>query len=371
MFRLCCFMLAAAMLSACQIDKGKLDHLLTKGSETFGITGTYDSIYHDFKHGRIMQARTRVLELDKSDQDYKKARQLLNQKIEPARRRLFVHYLRMAKDLEGKKLWSKASWAYDQAKAVSIKPEVMEKKQSELQKHMRQLRMEKLLQQRRKEDLALFSYAGSYEAPNGLNPKDEIYEHMREQYNDLLDGRASLALREAKRFLHRGLPEIAYVEIESYMRLQPGSSRGSKLLASIKRDMPAFLKIPPMPASDMVNKPTLAKRANHAKSVSAKQVQVALKSGELLKAKQLAHIYRRNGGKDADKLLNQVQKRVDASAAALFSKGSKAFRDEQLARAIQYWGRAVSLKPEKSEYVESLRRARQLQERLKLLQDSK
>jgi len=371
MFQFCCLMIAAIMLTACQINKGGLDSLLVKSSKTFSMAGAYGSINHDFKHGRIMQARARTLNLGKSDRDYKKAHRLLEQKIEPARRRLFIHYLRIAKDLEGKKLWSKASWAYDQAKAVSIKPEVMEKKQAEMEEQLRQLRMEKLLRQRRKEDRTLFSYASSYEAPNGLSPKDDAYERMRENYNDTLDDRANLVFREAKRFLRKGLPEIAYVEIESYMRLQPGSSKGEKLLVAIKHEMPAFLKIPNIPAVNAAEKPTLIKRANHAKSATAKQVQAALKAGELLKARQLAHIYRRNGGKGAEKLLNQVQKKVDISAAEMFSRGSIVFRKEQLDRAIQYWVKAVTLKPEQSEYVESLRRARQLQERLNLLQEPK
>ncbi len=365
-------MIAAIMLTACQINKGsRLDNLLVKSSETFRMTGTFESINHDFKRGRIMQARARILKLDKSDRDYRKVYRLLEQKIEPARRRLFIHYLRIAKDLEEKKLWSKAIWAYDQAGAVSIKPEAMKKKQAEMQKKVRQFRLEKLLQQRRKEDRTLFSYAGAYEPPKGISLKDDIYERMREHYNDILDDRANLAFRESMRFLHRDLPEIAYVEIESYLRLQPDSRKGVALLASIKREMPAFLKIPNMPAANAVEKPAMIQRASHTKSATAKQVQTALKSGELLKARQLAHIYRRNGGKDADKLLNQVQKKVDTSAAKMFSKGSIAFRNEQLDRAIQYWDKAVILKPDESEYVESLRRARQLQERLNLLQDSK
>jgi len=363
-------MITAFMLTACQVDKGSLDSLLIKGGETFGMTSTYDAINHDFKRGRIMQARAHVLELDKSDPDYSKALRLLKQKIEPARRRLFVHYLRMAKDLEGKKQWSKAIWAYDQARAVSIKPESMEKKRVEMQQHLRQLRMEKLLQQRREEDRTLFAYASAYEAPEGIDPKDEIYERMREHYNDILDKRANLAFREATRFLHKEQPEIAYIEIESYLRLQPGSNKGERLRASIQRKMPAFLKIPAMPDRNAVRSSATIKRASHFGTVTAKQVQAALKSGELLKARQLAHIYRRNGGKGSEKLLNQVQKKVDGSAAKLFSKGSIAFRKEQLDRAIQYWGEAVALKPDESEYVESLRRARQLQERLNLLKES-
>jgi len=376
MIRNSLFIVIAIVLAGCQMGKSSLDNavddLLIKGGETFNMMNAYAVIQHDFKRGRIMRARARVLAMNKSDRGYKKAQKLLEEKIEPARRRVFIHFLRTAKQMEKNARWSEAMWAYDQAMAVTIKPAVMQQKRAEMKQHMRQLRMEKLLQQRRKEDRTLFVYAGAYESPRGISPTDEIYERMREHYDDLLNERENMAFREASRFLRKGLPEIAYVEIESYLRLQPDSIKGKKLLASIQREMPSFLKIPAEPVSKSAAvKPAVIKRASHTQTVTAEQIQAALKAGKLLQAKQLAHIYRRNGQQGADKLLAQVQKKVHATAASLFAKGSVAFRKEQLDRSIQYWRDAVALAPEESEYVESLRRAQQLQERLMLLQEQK
>ncbi len=370
------FIVIVIVLTACQLGKGNMDNtvddLLIKGGETFNILNTYAVIEHDFKQGRIMRARARARAMHKGDRGYKQAHQLLDEKIEPARRRLFTHYLRTAKKMEKKARWSEAMWAYDQAMSVTIKPELMQQKRAAMKQHMRQLRLEKLLKQRRKEDRTLFGYAGAYEPPSGVSPSDEIYERMREHYDDTLDERESRAFREAMRFLRKGSPEIAYVEIESYLRLQPDSIKGKKILHAIKREMPSFLKIPVEAASiSAPKKHVAAKRVSHAHVVTLEQIQIALKAGNLLQAKQLAHIYRRNGEKGADKLLAQVQKKVDATAASLFAKGSVAFRKEQLNRSIQYWRNAVALAPEESEYVESLRRAQQLQERLTILQEPK
>jgi len=374
MIRNSLFIVVAIILTACQTGKSSLDNavddLLIKGGETFNMMNTYAVIQHDFKRGRMMRARARVLAMNKSDRGYKKAQKLLAEKIEPARRRVFLHFLRIAKQMEKNARWSEAMWAYDQAMAVTFKPALMQQKRENMKQHMRQLRMKKLLQQRRKEDRVLFAYASAYESPGGISPTDKIYERMREHYDDMLNERERMAFREASRFLRKGVPEIAYVEIESYLRLQPDSIKGKKLLAAIQRDMPPFLKIPAESASKSAAvKPAVIKRAIHVQTVTVEQIQAALKADKLLQARQLAHIYRRNGQEGADKLLAQVQKKVHATAASLFAKGSVAFRKEQLDRSIQYWNDAVALAPEESEYVESLRRAQQLQERLMLLQE--
>ncbi|MFQ5518804.1 MAG: hypothetical protein ACE5E3_02255 [Mariprofundus sp.] len=372
MHRLYCALVIALMLAGCQTGKGKFDHavddLLIKGSEAFNIMNTYAVIQHDFKRGRIMRARARVLAMDKSHRDYDKSYKLLKQKIEPARRRVFVHYLRTAKRHEKNRAWSKAMWAYDQARAVTIKPEIMAKKYAEMEVNMRQLRFKTLRDLRRKEDRILLADARAYEAPRGIDPKDDVYGRMREHYNDMLDDRANRAFREARRFLRKGLPEIAYIEIESYMFLQPGTTQGQTLLAEIRRAMPKTLVIAAVEKS-AAPKQTVIKRIAKPKEVTAKQVQSAVKSGKLVEARQLAQIYRRNGGKGADKLLAQIEKKLKAQAVALFAKGSRAFQKEQLVLAIQHWTDAVALVPEESEYVEALRRAKQLQERLSLLQN--
>jgi len=101
--------------------------------------------------------------------------------------------------------------------------------------------------------------------------------------------------------------------------------------------------------------------------VSADQIRVAMKRGQWLQAKQYALVYRREGGKDSDALLARIQASIEKEAAAEFAKGGEYFRQEQLDQAIEHWNKAVTLMPEEAEYVEALRRARQLKERLTLL----
>jgi len=372
--RSCCLIAVIILLAGCQTRKNSLDNavddLIIKGSETFNIMDPYAVIQHDFKRGRIMRARARALAMDKSHPDYAKAQKLLAEKIEPARRRVFVHFLRTAKRLEKNRLWANAMWAYDQAIAVTIKPEVMQQKRIEMMQHLRQLRFEALLEQRRREDRDLLNYARRYDAPKGVNANDEIYARMREDYEDQLEARERNAFRAAQRYLRKKEPEIAYIEIESFLRLNPVSIKGGKLLASINREMPPFVKITPAAnsAETSMAAPAMMTRATAKQHVTAEQIRAALKAGELLQARQLTHIYQRSGGKEADALVTETEKLSKQMAARKFAAGSRAFRHEQLDQAIRAWRSAATLAPEETEYVESLRRARQLQERLKLLQ---
>ena len=380
MLRIAYLILFTMLLAGCQslpgsknstVSMAALQGLLEKGSDVLFTVNSLMMIQRDFDHGRIMQARARALDMDKSHRDYVKSQRFLKEKIEPARRQLFVHYLRAAKHREQQQRWAAAMWAYDQAKAVTIKPEKMARKQAEMALKMRQLRFEKLLKQRRKEDVILLADVSAYESPKGVNPNDEVYERMREHYNDLLDDRADRAFRESKRFLRKDLPEIAYVEIESYMRLQPDMVHGRKRFEEIRKLMPTSLSITPMQQSRAQKGVLSTQRMIAPKNVTDKQILAAMKSGELIKAQQLVQVYRRNDGKDAEMLKAQVQRKVDRKAASLFTLGSSAFGKEKLDQAIAYWHDAVALRPEKPEYQEALRRAKQLKERLSLLREQK
>lgn len=352
---------AAMLLTAC----GTGGKLISSGG-----MNTYASIQDAYNNGHIMQARSMVLKLDKSHADYARAHKLLNAKIEPARRRIFVHYLRLAKSHEKSNNWSDAILAYEQAKTVTIKPDKMEKKRVEMEQRMRQLRFEKLIEQRRKEDEALLGYAHAYVPMNGISPKDKVYLRQQELYNDDLDTRAARAYKESRRYLREKQYGPAYVEIESHMRLQPDSTRGEKQMQHIQQQVPSWLTVPKIQAE--TPKTTKAKkRVTAPKEVKLKDVQEAIKRDNLPAAKRLAQVYRRNGGKGADKTLAQIQKKLDARSASLFVQGSDAFRKEHLDSAIRFWGEAVALTPENSEYVEALNRARQLKERLNLLRSQK
>lgn len=387
------YILCILLLGGCAgAGKGKSkihSEFLKKSSAALDFMNTYSMIENDFEHGRIMKARSRVLSMDKSNNDHARAHKLLREKIEPARRRLFGHFLDKAQRAEEKKLWSEAMSAYNKAKEITIKPEVMENKRLEMEYNLRQLRLDVLLNLRRKEDYALLINPNIYEPPPGASPKDEVFHRKREQYEDDLDDRAARTYREAKLYFRKGMPEIAYVDIESYLRLQPDSERGKKLLKEIMDAMPKQLSISPVEGAAQIERKTEKKTTRKKKGVrkaavkkksvkrvivpgyiSAKKIQDIIQSGDLLKAKKYAQAYRREGGKDAAKLLENIQMKIEKKASDLFAKGGSEFRQEHLDRAIQHWSEAVSLMPNEEEYVEALRRAHQLKERLTLLRQA-
>lgn len=364
MRRLLLLFLLSLMFSACAATKSAM----FENGIRFQVMNPYLEIKYDFERGRIMQARERVLALDKQHQDYATAHNYLKKTIEPARKRLFVHYLRRAKRLELQKQWADAMEAYAQAKSVTIKPDIMENKRSEMEFRLRQLRLDRLLRLRRSEDAVWLANMPAYEPPKGVDGKDEVYLRQREIYNEALDERADSAYSEAKFYLRRNQPEIAYVEIESHLRLQPDSGRGKRLLSEISSEMPKQITIS---GNIATRESTQNKRTSTPKAVSAEQIHEAMKQGKLLEAKRLLQSYRRSDGKDADKLLNQVQKRIELRAAEQFAAGSKAFRKEKLDEAIAFWSDSVALMPEQAEYVEALHRVRQLKERLNLLREQK
>jgi len=92
-----------------------------------------------------------------------------------------------------------------------------------------------------------------------------------------------------------------------------------------------------------------------------------MRQGMWVQAKEIALLYRRNEGVGADKLLKDVNEGSEKAAAVLFARGSIAFRKEHIDVAVKMWGQAVVMQPENPEYVDALRRATQLQERLHLL----
>ena len=377
MHRYSLYLLCALALMGCQTtQQGKeVGGLLKRGGINLGLLYSYEGIKRDFDSGRIMQARERALAMDKSHKDYEQVRKLLNGKIEPARKRLLAHYLGEAKKAEDNGLWHSAAQSYEQAKEVSLNADEVEKKRLQVEFKVRQARLDVLLRQRRAEDDFLLRLASGYEAPLGVSPADDVFLSRREQYEDELNQRASKAYRDAWRYQRKGMPEVAYVDIESYLRLQPDSERGKKLMAEIRQAMPPELSIAAANVAVVVGEPSKptavkkvpAKRVIVPETVTADQIRVTMKRGEWLQAKQYALVYRREGGKDADTLLSRIQVAIEKEAAAEFAKGGEYFRQEQLDQAISHWNRAVTLMPEEAEYVEALRRARQLKERLTLL----
>ena len=340
-------------------------------SVSFAMINSYAGIKRDFEAGRIMKARSGVLELKKNHRDYAAAYKLLKQKIEPARRRIFVHYLRIAKAYEKQEVWYKAMEAYAKAKAVTIKPDLMEKKRVEMELNMRQLRLDRLLAQRRNEDAVWVQHLAAYNPPKGVDPQDEAFRRQQKSFNDFLVERADIAFDEAKRYLRNEQPEIAYIEIESHLRLQPDSENGMKLLTEIRGQLPKELEFSKLDSEKSKPRQPGIKSVSPHQPVTADQIKEAIRKNRLLEAKQMLNSYRRSGGAGANRLSGQLNKRISTRAGNLFGSGSYAFRHEQLDEAIKYWSEAVALMPGRPDYANALHRARQLKERLNLLRKQK
>lgn len=326
---------------------------------------TYNAALRDFEHGRIMEARRTVLNMDKSRADYPQAQKLLKEKIEPARRKLFHHYLSQARKAKEKGQWWLAKKFYAQAAQFSLQPARYRRAAQAMDARLRQLRLDVLGRQRRREDAALLAWAKAYQPPMGLPADDAVFTRMAEQHQDLVDERATHAYLEAKRYLRHGHPEAALVEVDSHLRLRPDSRMGIRLRQDIIAALPAGVKPPPavVPA-----KPAPQKAP--AGLVQPRQIRDLLAKGELLKARAYALAYQRQGGKGADRLLQEVDRRLAKEAAAAFQRGRAAFRQERLGEAVRHWRRAVALRPDEAEYSENLERAEALMERLRILRSA-
>ena len=334
----------------------------------FSFLNTYEAALNDYNKGRIMMARDRVLAMDKTREDYPAALKLLRTKIDPARLRLLRHYTRKAREAEGAREWFRAMNFYAQAASLNTTPKALEAKSHEMEMKMRQLRMDTLIAQRREEDSKLLTWLNAYEPPKGVDTKDDAFERSREHIQDMVEEQASLAYREARHFLGKKQPEIAYIEAESYMRLAPDSDRGRSLMAAVKEKLPKGIRVASFKSGNKQG--PSSKRVVLPETVKRSQVLELMRQGKWVKAKKYALVYRREGGKDADRLLKQIQASTESEAAVFFSRGRLAFRKEQLTQAIEYWEKAVELVPENGEYAAALQRARQLQDQLRVLRET-
>jgi len=361
--------LCLLLLPGCVTDIG---FKISKAS-SFGFLNSYDMALKDFEAGKVMEARARVLAIDPEREDYKQAQELLKNKIDPSRLRLLKHYEVKGQKAEADKAWGKATDLYLQAAEFSLKPDIFVGYSKSMDMKMRQTRLDDLLEKRRSEDLVWLQWLNAYEPPQGIKSKDSAYARMREYISDSVEDRAQHMYREAKRYLRKDMAGVAYVEIESYLRFVPDSDPGKNLLEEVRAAMPKNLVIA-TEKGKKVQKATINKRKINESVTQAvtndagkKNLQALISKGDWVPAKQAALVYRRHGGEDADKILQRIDLGMERKATALFAQGSQAFRQEHIDKAVKLWDEAVALQPENTEYVNALRRAMQLQERLHLL----
>ncbi|MDX8392307.1 MAG: hypothetical protein R8K53_07050 [Mariprofundaceae bacterium] len=327
----------------------------------FAVAGSYESALRHYKGGEIMKARKAVLRTDAARPDYQQAQMLLKKKIEPARLRLLRHYRRAAQKAEKRGVLYAAKTIFIKASSLSIGGTRMQQNADRIDLILRQRRIDHLVVQRRKEDKQLLDALNRYNPPQGLDPKDHAYVRELDRLQNRLLARGRNAWRAAKKELHEGHPEVAYVEAESYMRLRPGSRRAPLLMQQVREALPEKLQIPHQDKQPRVAGMVL-------KSASSNDIKQLMQQEKWRQAYSYALIYRREGGEDADALLQRINKTLKKQAEAAFKAGQLDFRNERLDKAVEYWKIAVELQPDNRDYGDSLRRALELQERFLILQ---
>jgi len=328
---------------------------------TFKVVGSYASALHYYESGEIMLARSAALRTNDSRPDYQQAQALFREKIEPARLRLLRHYRKAAEKAEQQGVLYRAKDLYLKTASVWIGDDKMLQEAARIDLILRQRRLNQVIVQRRKEDVQLLDTLNRYGVPRGLDPKDPPIVRELNRAEVLVETRGRNAWRAAKRELREGHPEIAYVEAESYLRLRPGSRTGPLLMQEVKDALPKGLRIP----VESRRESGVAAMPQH---ITVDQIGQLMQQDKWLQAYKYAMIYRRNGGDEADDLLQSINKTLKKQAEAAFRAGQLAFQSEQLDKAVEEWGRASELQPDNRDYSDSLRRAQELQERFKILQ---
>ncbi|MDX8397133.1 MAG: hypothetical protein R8K49_02310 [Mariprofundaceae bacterium] len=361
-------LLSAVLLSACAGNKYDQLSKPVKAS-SFAYLNSYDMALRDYKAGKVMEARARILAMDAKRDDYKQARILLKNKINPARIRLLRHYKAKGKKAEKSKLWAKARGFYFEAAAFSAQPEIFLGYAQKMDLSMRKDRLKVLRKQRLLEDAQWQVWQDAYEPPKGVAVKDDAFMRQRKHVDADIEARAIRTFREARHYLRKDMAGVAFVEAESYLRLKPDSEKGYDLMQEVRGLMPkVLLKIVDKGSvkAARVRKPVAVVKVK----ASRAGVLALMKKGEWLQARKLGLQYRRSEGKGADKLLKDIDMNLKKAAAVQFSQGLLAFRHEHIDEATKFWQQAVLMQPENMEYVDARRRAMQLQEHLHLLRSN-
>jgi len=334
-------------------------------AQAMSAVSSYKSALYYYESGDIMLARRAALRTDQNRPDYPLAQQLLKEKIEPARLKLMRHYRQAAMQAERQGKLYLAKQFYIKTADVWVGDDKMQKEVERVDLILRQKRLDHLSAERRKEDAQLLDNINRYDPPRGLDPQDQPYIREVERAQDMVLTRGRNAWNAAKRELHEGHPEVAYVEAESYQRLRPGSRRGELLMQDVREAMPKGLRIPSEARSTRTTRKTQSKQTEN---ITTEQIQALMNQGKWVEAHDDVITYRRNGGDDADALLQEIDKTMKKLAETAFKEGQLAFQNEQLDKAVASWTEAAQLQPDNRDYTDSLRRATELQERFRILQ---
>jgi len=354
------------LLSACATSVTTHHHLSRAKASSFKFLNSYKAALHDFEQGRLMEARAKIVAMDKDRDDYQKARHLLRYHIDPSRKKMLQFYLDRARAHEKKFEWSLAARDFGQAAYFSIKPKQWLRHQHRLEIKIRQRRFDLLRRELQYEDQQVLARAHAFVAPRGLRD-DAILKRWQQMRWDAIDDRAQVHYRAANRQLREGFPELGFAYLQSMLRLAPGDGRAIRLMGALKKKIPSAINLTPIHGKKHGKREKSMARMSRLKVQSAKQIRRLMANKKWAQARRYALAWKRQGGQDADALLAIQSKQ----SQRLFNQGRQAVKEEHLPLAVTLWQQAVMLSPTNQEYRKALVWAQQMQERLQLLRSSR
>ncbi|HIP07781.1 MAG TPA: hypothetical protein EYG66_07970 [Mariprofundaceae bacterium] len=348
------YVMLVVFLSACAAKSGNDLRV------SLGLVSAYDAAQTEFHQGLVMEARQRLLTIPKEDEDYAKAQVLLKDKVDPARLKLLRYYARKGKAEEKKKNWAKAEEAYRMAAELSRQPKALLTYEKNMSLKVRQLRFDTLYAQQKQEDTAWLKWQNAYTPPKGLFGDDEAFRLANEGVNQELKLHAEKTWSMAGVYEKKDMPELAWLYADAYLRLVSGDKKAQDLKNAMATALPKGFKLPKSkPVKEKAKTVKVVKQA-----VSASDVRLLIEQGAWLEAKLKAQKLRKQGHDEADGLLEDIDVNISSLAEKAYQDGNLAFRTEKIDAAVRFWQRAVDLKPNEQTYVDSLRRGKQIQERL-------
>ncbi len=348
------YLCLALLVSACAGKRGDDFRV------SLGLVSAYDTAQTSFHQGLIMEPRERLLTISQDDEDYKKAQKFLKQELEPARLKLLRYYAQKGKSEEKKKNWAKAEEAYRMAAELSQQPEALKSYQRRVNLKVRQVRFDDLYDKQKIEDETWKNWKESYVPPMGLYGDDEVFSLVRMDIIKGFDLHSAQTWSRAQTYEKKDVPELAWLYADAYLRLSPGDKKAQDLKNAMKTAVPRGFRLPKDEGS--VSKAKVTKAAKT--PLDTTHVKGLMTQGKWVEAKLEALSLRKQGNQEADKLLEKIDGKIAELAEDSYQKGNLAFRSEKIDAAVKFWQRAVDLKPNEQTYMDSLRRGKQIQERL-------
>ncbi|MDQ6950159.1 MAG: hypothetical protein Q9M26_00675 [Mariprofundales bacterium] len=350
---LCCLL---TITSGCALTSGMQPRAKPSA---FNFLNNYKSALHDFELGHVMEARAKIVAMDKSREDYAAAQTLLHQHIDPSRLKMLQFYLDRARLREKHNKWKMAAQDFGQAAYFSIRPKRWQQQRTRVIMKMRQLRFDILRKALQAEDRDLLAHPKALTPPKQLRNDPRIKAWQEARWN-AVEEQSQSAYSKANGYLHDNLPELAYAELQSALRLDPGANQAQGLLDKVAKQLPPQIHLTRIKSSSRIRKP----KAKHAlPNLNGATIKQMIAAQQWVKARQYALAWKRQQGANAGKLLQQLSHQ----AQLFFNHGRMAVKQEKLDKAITLWQQAVTLAPKNKEYSKALEWAKQMQERLTLL----